>query len=218
MQTEQNRAHGDAILANAVRTRGDGSLHLCSPFYPLYPLLPMKKFLAATAVLLSTALAAPAFAQTTVNQSATVASSADLACMSAAVEARENAVLSARTSYNAGILAAITARKVSLQAAYTIANNNDRRVAIKAALNAYATAHATARATFKTGIKAAWSAYATARINCRIDVDMDKPGKHLGRDRDRDDDDHDRGLHLGQLKKANVKAGANGSAKLDLSF
>ena len=176
----------------------------------------MRTFvLRASVALLGIAFAVPAFAANgSVSSSAEVASSADLACMSAAVDARESATINARATYHASIMAALNVRRDALRVAYTIANNNDRRAAITAAVRAYATVVADARAKFSADVKAAWSAFGTARVNCHID-DQDVLRVKMKKD---DRESHDRGLHLGWLMgRMHSKAWINGSVKLDLS-
>ena len=185
----------------------------------------MRPFALRTAAAVAAmAIALPVFAQSSSSSSSAstdVASSADLACMSAAVDARESASITARTTFNASIMAALQTRRDSLHAAYAIANNHDRMVAIQAALNVYAKAIATARAKYKADIKAAWSVFATARVNCHIDQETKvQKSEH--------EDNHDnRGLHLGwikQMSKANaamnasVNASLKSTMKLDLDF
>ena len=122
-------------------------------------------------------------------------------------------------------MAALQVRRDALKAAFTIANNKDRAVAIEAALKAYATAAATARAKFKADVKAAWAVFATATVNCRIPSDRKDSRNKNGEHDDRDDDDDngrdkgdrkDNGLHLGWLKNVNVKSWFSGKAKMDL--
>ena len=192
----------------------------------------MRSFsLRTAAAVMAMAIALPAFAQTSSSSSTAstdVASSADLACMSAAVDARESASITARTTFNASIMAALQTRRDSLHAAYAIANNHDRMVAIQAALNVYAKAIATARAKYKADINAAWSTFATARVNCHIDQDT-KVSKSEHEDTNHHDrSDHDnRGLHLGWIKQmtkanasmnASVNASLKSTMKLDLDF
>ena len=173
---------------------------------------------AAAAVLLSTMLAIPAFAQgssSSASVSAGMATSADLACMSAAIETRENATISARTTFNASIMAALQTRRDALKAAFTIADNHDRTVAIEAALKAYATAAANARAKFKADVKAAWDAFATAKVNCHIP--SDHSDSRNNNDDGKDREHHDRGLHLGWLKNGvNGKAWFSGTLHMDM--
>lgn len=181
----------------------------------------MQKFIAASAaVIMATALATPAFADdVSVNTSASatvsasVASGADLACMGTAVDTREAAVISARTAFNTKIMTALETRRASLKTAYTIANNADRKIAIKTALTVYAKATADARFQYKTDVKAAWKTFTDAVKTCNVDASM--------RVKEESRDEGDRGLHLGQLKKQ-VKntfgVNAHGKADIDLSF
>lgn len=209
----------------------------------------MSKFTTAAAVtLLSAALAAPAFAQmssSTSSMSTGTASSIDLACMSAAIDARESAVVTARAKYHASIMAALNTRHAALKAALTLANNNDRMVAMQAAWKSYVTATEKARAQFAIDVKAAWSVFATAKVNCHIDGDdADRPAAPKKGERgNKKDDRENRGWHLGWFKGwlrngAGAKAGAdvdsdasvkasthtdtkvkvNGGLKLDLSL
>ena len=184
----------------------------------------MNKFIATGAALVMTAaLALPAFAEDNVNMNAsssssittdtTAASTTDLACMASAVDVREGAVLTARTGFDAKIVAAMTVRRASLKTAYAIANNADRKVAVKAALTVFAKANVDAHAQYKTDVKAAWKTFATSTKTCNVDATT--------RVKDESKDDHDNGRHLGQLKKQ-IKNGfdvnVNGKADLDLSL
>ncbi len=183
-----------------------------------------NKLIAASAALVMTAsFALPAFAHddgnvsssssSSVTTDTSVASAADLSCMAAAVDAREGVVLAARADFNAKILAALTTRRASLKTAYAIANNADRKVAVKAALNVFAKASTDARAKYRADVKAGWKTFATATQNCNVDANV--------RVKNETRNDHDNGYHFGQLKKQ-IKNGfdfnMNGKADLDLSL
>lgn len=171
---------------------------------------------ATAAALASIALALPVLAQAaSVSVTTGTASSTDLACMSAAVETRENALISARTTFNASVVAALQTRRDALKAAYTIADNTNRRVAIEAAIRAYVKATADARAKFSADVKASWHAFMTARVACHIDQ-----GASVNvRARTMESEHIDRGLHLGWMKAGvHSKAWMNGHVKQDLSF
>ncbi|MBI5794635.1 hypothetical protein HZA87_06195 [Candidatus Uhrbacteria bacterium] len=202
----------------------------------------MKKLIASTAaaLVLSGAVLTPAFAQSSASSSAgsssSVTASVDLACMSAAIEARENAVISARTTFHAAIMAALNTRKDALKAAFTISNDHDRQVAINAAWDAFMKAVVNARAKYKTDINAAWTAFFTASVNCKVAPDRGPVMKN--KDKDHDDKDKkngNRGLHLGWFRKAlrlgtsadadakvkvnnYVKSNVKANADFDLSF
>lgn len=175
-----------------------------------------KLIAAAAALMMSATMAAPAFAEdVNVTTDTSVASSADLTCMGNAVDVREGAVLTARTSYNTKVIAAITTRRASLKAAYLIANNNDRRVALKAAVDVYVKAMADARAQYRTDTKAAWKTFNDSIKACNLSADV-----RVKTETDHDND-KDKGRHLGQLKKKIHNAfnvNAHGKADLDLSF
>ncbi len=195
----------------------------------------MKKFLATSAVLLSIACATPAFAETistTASGSTTVTSHADLACMSTAVDARESAVISARTTFNANMLTALNTRRSALQAAYTIANNHDRQVAMKAAWNAYLLSSKTAHTQYQTSTQATWKTFVTSIKLCNVlpNQNHTNSGAHLGntetiklRQESRQEARMNNGLHLGLIKKMQEKHNesdveAKTGARIDLSF
>lgn len=171
----------------------------------------MKKLIAATAAaLLLSGAALPAFAESSASSSAsstnTVTASADLACMSAAIDVRDSAVVSARATFHTAIMAALNTRKDSLAAAFTINNDHDRQVAVKAAWDVFLKATANARATYKTSVQAAWSAFATASVKCNVAPDRGHSVKNKIKDNE-NDKDHDNnrktpnpGLHLGWFK------------------
>lgn len=153
---------------------------------------------------LSASMVTPAFAQGSstsadVTVTAGTASSADLACMSAAINARETASINARTTFNASISAALTARQSALVAAYGIADNEDRYAAVTAAWDAYFKATADARATFKSSVKTANETFVSASANCHIDSDF----TFVHHDKDGKKGNH--GLHLGWLKNGKHK-------------
>ena len=172
------------------------------------------------AAFVSMALVVPVLAQgSNASVSAGVASTADLTCMSAAVDVRESAAINARATFNVSIMTALDVRRAALKAAYTIANNHDRMVAIEAAISAYAKAAAAARAKFSADVKAAWNVFATAKVNCHIDQNVSKKNNDKDNDHDDGDRNENRGLHLGWLKtKMNSKTWMNGHTKLDLSL
>ncbi len=181
-------------------------------FLYFLPTFCMRKLALSTAIALTSALVAmPAFAETSSNASASaqVTSSADLACMSAAVDVRETALINAQTSFNGSILSARQTLRTSLMAAFTISNNKDRRVAIKAAWKVYVDAAVKARKQFTTSMNAAWKAYATATVNCRVDVNNDSD------DNDKDDRRNNRGW-LKDMLKNNAKADIKVHAKSGL--
>ena len=196
-----------------------------------FPHIPMNKFLAAlssAAILGSSAFVSPAFSQGTgTGSTGAAAASVDLACMSAAIDVRESAIITARTNFHTKIMTALSTRREGLKAVFAIANNADRKVAIKTAWKVFAKAIADARVQYKVEVQAAWNVYTEASGKCKITPDRG------GSNNDNDDDDDDdgkknRGLHLGQLfnrvfrnekkRKVDVKANAKAGARMDLSF
>ena len=193
----------------------------------------MNKFIATSVatLLVGATLTSPAFAQSSSSASGNTAASVDLVCMSAAIETRENAVISARTIFHASIMAALNARLTSLKAAFTIANNDDRQAAIKASWDAFMKATVDARAKYRTDVQAAWKVFVEASVKCNIAPDR---GPKNQEKQHRNDEDHEvkrenRGLHLGWFKKMikrtmhdrpgiNVEAEAKAGANIDLSF
>lgn len=190
----------------------------------------MRKLIAVTALLAATGFALPAMAQTgssSSSSSASVTASADLVCLSTAVEARENAVIAAKTKFDAAVMVALQARRDALKAALTITNNHDRQVALNAAWKTYMDAVIKARAQYKTDIKAAWKVYIAARANCHVDTaeaNVRKIPKILRKFRDDDNDDKKHEQDDVRVNgSANVMMNMRGrglgtDAHLDLSF
>lgn len=132
-------------------------------------------------------------------------------------------------------MAALNTRRDSLKAALTIANNDDRMVAMKAAWTVYMKASLDARIKFRADVQAAQKAFVIASADCHIDSDYG-PRRHPkddDKDGDKDGDHENSGRHLGWFKnllkhdvKTNAKANANingktnanAHANFDLSF
>jgi phage-related protein len=145
----------------------------------------MSKFLAASMATLMTVAAVPAFAQ---NSSATASASAttsvstsltaeQLTCIGAAVNARETAAISARTTFHASILAALTARQTGLKNAFTIANNADRQVAITTTMKAFTKATMDARKAYKTSLEASFKTFKDSSTQCNLPAGSDRGEK-----------------------------------------
>ena len=185
----------------------------------------MKKLIAATAAaLLLNGAALPAFAESSASSASTttVTASADLACMSAAIDVRDSAVISARATFNAAIMAALNTRKDSLKAAFLINNDQNRHVAVKAAWDAFLKATVNARAAYKASVQASWTAFYTASVKCNVAPDRGHIMKNKDASNKKDNDDKkngNRGLHLGWFKKAlriGTSADANANAKVNV--
>lgn len=163
----------------------------------------MNKLVAATGIALSAAITTPAFAQgpvvdAQVQVTAGTATSADLACMSAAVTARETATIDARADLQASLSAAAAVRKSALIEAYTIADNQDRAAAIVAAWSAYVRTSADAYLDYRASVKEANEAFVEASADCNIDSDV-QITRHTK------EADGDRGWHKGWFKNGHKK-------------
>jgi len=154
----------------------------------------MKKFIAAVALLVTTGITFPAMAQvsssSSSNSSSSVAVSADLVCLSAAVEVRENAIISARSKFSAAIIVALQTRRDALRAALAITDNHERKTAIVAVWKVYRDVVIKARAQYKADVKAAWNVYATARVACHFDDEGTPNPSRMPKPRDDDNNKH----------------------------
>lgn len=201
------------------------------------------KFLASAGIVALTAGVLPAMAQVSSSStssaatSSSVSSSAVLPCLAAAVDTRESALISARVSFNAKIVAALEARRVALKAAFQITDNGQRQAAIRAAWNVFVKASADARAQYQVDVKAAWSAYLIAAKKCNPNPvkkvkdeakDDEKKALKLIRKAAKEMDDEMHGkAHLEQEMRAEIHGdakvngygiNANGGVNADLKF
>jgi len=101
----------------------------------------MKKTLGLFAIALSLVAGAPAFAATD--------STATIACVGTAVNARETAIGTAITTHTQAINAAYTARAAALQQAYTGTTQIQVKASIKTAWASFRTAKTSANAAWK---------------------------------------------------------------------
>lgn len=206
--------------------------HMADRFFLfLFSSYSMKIFLAATGILASIALSAPAFAQdidgTSSVQATGSLTTTQLSCVGTAVDVHEAAVIAAHTKFNASVMSALGARRISLAAAFTIANNQDRGVAITAAVNTYANVVKAARTTMKTELHASWKVMVQAQAACNVTIGngsgtVIEHREGRGR-RERNVEKGNNGLHLGKIKNAqkhdmDIEFSLGGSHKLDLSF
>jgi hypothetical protein len=118
----------------------------------------IKKVLFLSLVL---ALALPALAQT-----ASSAKELNVACVQAAVEKRENALISAFSAYHTAMGTALSARLAALKSAWAATAVKERRAALKSAWQNYKNALSAARKTFANAKKDAWKQYLTDRKAC----------------------------------------------------
>jgi hypothetical protein len=185
----------------------------------------LNTLLSLTAAASTLALSAPALAQndtaaatTSVDATAAaeVTAQADLSCMGTAVIAREDAVIAARTSFNANIMTAMNVRRDGLKNAYTIANAADRRAAIKNVWRTFNDSMTKARTSYRTSVNAAWKTFMEASAKCGSTVTNDDRG---GKREKEKKEKSNRGHHWGQLKNSfSSELNVNGDARVDLSF
>lgn len=89
------------------------------------------------------------------------------ACSQAAIEVRDNSIGAARTTYNVAMAAALSARKEAEKSAVAIADDDEKRGAIKAAVDQYKQSVTTAQDTLTKARKDAWNAFETNTNKCR---------------------------------------------------
>ena len=111
------------------------------------------------------ALAAPAFAETNEGATSTMRT-VNVACMQAAIEKRDSAIISAHNAANTSITTALSARKDALKAAWGQTDRKTRRSALHDAWKAWMTTSKQARTTFKTARDGAWTTFASDRKTC----------------------------------------------------
>ena len=133
---------------------------------------------ALIAFALATALVTPAFAMEG-GRMMGAKSSVDIACMKTAVDARENALMTAWGTFNTSMAAAYAARKAALDAAWVMTDGKARNAAIKTAWTAFNTAKKTAMKQWNTDRKAAWSAFRAAAKACHGTSDTDAGGEAM---------------------------------------
>jgi hypothetical protein len=102
-------------------------------------------------------------------------SNVNLTCMQTAVDAREDAIAEAFTTFNDDVSEALTARKTALHTAWGLTERAARNAAIKSAWTAWKAAHKDALADLKTDRKAAWNTFkTTAKTTCRETLPADE--------------------------------------------
>lgn len=123
----------------------------------------MNKYITSTIIAtLVLGVAIPAFAEYAPKK-------IDLACMKAAVEKRENAIIAAKTKAFTSMDTAFKARRDALKTAWDKTDVKERREAINAAWKTFREAHKAARTQLRNDDKAAWKTFKTDRKACKID-------------------------------------------------
>lgn len=127
----------------------------------------MKKILALALVSgLTFAATLPAFAaETGAKKSATAINGA---CMSTAVEKRDNAILVSLDAYTLSIKTALEMRRDVLKAAWLLTDKSAREAAIKAAHQAFQGTWKKAATALKSSRKSAWQAFKVDAKACKV--------------------------------------------------
>lgn len=90
-----------------------------------------------------------------------------LACVSTAVEKRDNAIIAAWDTFSAGAKTALQTRRDALKAAWLLTDKKERKAAIKKAWTDFRSSAKTARVAFNKARRDAWKQYKTDLKACR---------------------------------------------------
>lgn len=90
----------------------------------------------------------------------------DGACMSAAVDVRDTAVLNAFDAYSVSVKSALTARRTALKAAWLVADAEDREDAVVKAWVDFKASFGTAKRTLRDARNNAWTTFKASRKTC----------------------------------------------------
>jgi hypothetical protein len=94
-------------------------------------------------------------------------SAVDIACISAAVDAREKALVAGEGSFTKAVDAAYSARATALHSAYTQSGNDAIRKAVDAAWKSFTEATRSAQKTWRSAQGDAWKSFNTAARACK---------------------------------------------------
>ena len=132
----------------------------------------------AITLVLTCALIYPAMAREAASGMASGKRTVDAACVKPAVLAREDAIITAWTTFNTSVSSAYAARKTALGAAWDMTDASARNAAIKAAWNAFNKAKKDAQKKWQTDRKAAWKTFRAAAKACKA-PDTDAGGEAM---------------------------------------
>jgi hypothetical protein len=134
----------------------------------------MKKENLLTAVALSLALlpfyaGAQSAATTSATVAAPTATEAQVftACSQASIEVRDNSIGSARTTYNAAMASALSARKEAEKEAVALTDASEKKEAIRSAVEEYKKAVTAAQENLTKARKEAWATFEGNTNSCR---------------------------------------------------
>jgi hypothetical protein len=100
-----------------------------------------------------------------------------VACMQAAIEKRDTAIITAFDNYSSTVKNLLTIRKDELKAAWALTNKTARRTAIKAAWQKYSNGLKKAREEIKKAKKSAWKQFHIDERACRVSAGDDGVGE-----------------------------------------
>lgn len=89
-----------------------------------------------------------------------------MSCIQTAVDAREQAVLSALGTYTSSVVSAFQTKKTALYAAWALSDAAQRKAAIKNAWTVFAQSKKSARETYKSARQTAWSTFKKTAKTC----------------------------------------------------
>ncbi len=104
----------------------------------------------------------------------------DVACVQAAIDKRDGAIISAVNSFSGAAVAAIQARTAALKSAWAISDAKARRKALSEAWKTYKETIRKARMDMKKAIRSAWSQFRVDRKACG--AFSEEPGGGQGAD------------------------------------
>ncbi len=128
-----------------------------------------KIILTAFSIGLAAAAALPAYAQTGATPT-TSNTTTKIACVGAAVNARETALSTAASAQAQAMTAAYGARATALQAAYANTTTAAVKAAVKSAWSGFNTSMKSARTAWQTARNGAWKTFRTAVAACKAPV------------------------------------------------
>ena len=124
-------------------------------------------------------MALPVFAATSSTTPSTGGQS-NVVCVQTAVDAREQAIGSAFTTFSTSESAALSARAAALHAAWGLGDQTSRRTARLAAWSAFKTANQSVFSALRSAKKGAWSTFTTATKSCHTPVVESAAGEGVG--------------------------------------
>lgn len=108
------------------------------------------------------------------------AATLDTACMQAAVDKRETAIIAGVDAYSSAVKSALSVRKDALKAAWAITEKAQREAALKAAWFAFRDAGKKTSGAMKDAKNAAWKTFKTDAKACRqSDADSEGQGTDM---------------------------------------